>query len=265
MSLRDRAGVVVENGRVADGLLRLVLEIADGLPVPQPGQFVNLRLEAGTDPLLRRPFSVYSYRQGPPALLGILYAPVGRWTRLLAACGPGTELRVLGPLGTGFNPGPEEISVLVAGGRGVAPLIYLSNVLAARGRKFVSLLGARVEGDLYRDGAMDGGELRIATEDGSAGVRGLVTDLLEAQLAEHPEGSAVYSCGPLGMLKRVSELCASHGVACQTSVETAFACGVGVCRGCSVPAASEDAPYLMACSDGPVLRAEQVNWELFAS
>jgi dihydroorotate dehydrogenase electron transfer subunit len=167
-------------------------------------------------------------------------------------------------LGSAFSPGREEISVLVAGGRGVAPLIFLAEALAGEGREFVALVGARVEGDLYWDGAMDRAKVKITTEDGSAGVKGLVTDLLEPQLAGLRGAAAVYCCGPVKMLRSVSEICAARGTPCQASVETVFACGVGVCRGCVVPRANGDAPYLMACSDGPVLRAEEVNWELFA-
>lgn len=262
--MRDHVGVAVENRRVAEGLWRLVLKIEDGFSKPLPGQFVNLRLGEGTDPLLRRPFSIYSFSEGPPCLLGILYAPVGRWTRRLASSGPGVEVSVLGPLGTAFSPGDERNSILVAGGRGVAPLIYLSKTLAAAGRKFVSLIGARGEGDLYWDGAMDRGEVKITTDDGSAGAQGMVTDLLDAQLAECAGGAAVYCCGPVKMLRKVSEICRAHGRPCQASVETVFACGVGVCRGCTVPRPAGDAPYLMACSDGPVMRAEDVNWERFA-
>lgn len=262
--MRDCLGVVVENKKVAHGLLRLGLETAGDFPEPVPGQFVNLRYGEGTDPLLRRPFSVYSFSAGDPAHIGILYAPVGRWTRRLASSGEGTAVSVLGPLGKGFVPGEESRSILVAGGRGVAPLIYLAESLAGEGREFLSLVGARSKGELYWDGVMGRGQMAVTTEDGSAGTRGLITDLLESTLAKGGDGVAVYCCGPIRMLRKVSELCGERGVPCQTSVETVFACGIGICRGCSVPPRSPEMPYLMACSDGPVLRAGDVNWELFA-
>jgi dihydroorotate dehydrogenase electron transfer subunit len=106
-------------------------------------------------------------------------------------------------------------------------------------------------------------EVRFATEDGSLGVRGLVTDLLEGALAQERE-CAVYACGPLRMLRRVSEICSGAGVLCQVSVEAVFACGMGLCRGCAVPSKSQDRPYLMACSDGPVLDGRAIEWERFA-
>lgn len=262
--MRDRLAVVVENVEVAQGLRRLILEIAGGFDAPLPGQFVNLRIGENLDPLLRRPFSVYSWAGGDPASLGILYAPVGRWTRTLASCSQGTELNVLGPLGSAYEVGSEDVSVLVAGGRGVAPLIFLAEHLAERGLSLVTLLGARTSGDLYMEGALGRAEVKLTTEDGSKGIRGVVTDLLEPELALHGGGASVYSCGPVRMLRATSEICARMGVAHQASVETVFACGVGVCRGCTVHTPDPNAPYLMACSDGPVLRAERVDWGSFA-
>ncbi len=262
--MRDCSGVIVENGRAAEGLRRVVIELEGGFPAPAPGQFVNLRLGEVTDPLLRRPFSVYSFKDGTPARVGILYTPVGRWTRRLAASTKGTRIDVLGPLGRGFQIGDERLSILVAGGRGVAPLIFLAEALAAQGKDFISLVGARGEGDLYWEGTPEKGKIWLATEDGSAGTRGLVTDLLGQAIGQAGEPTAIYCCGPVRMLRKVGEICAERRVPCQASVETIFACGVGVCRGCTVPPSAANARYLMACSDGPVLRAETVNWELFA-
>jgi dihydroorotate dehydrogenase electron transfer subunit len=255
---------VTENREVAEGLRRLVLRIDGEFAVPAPGQFVNLRFGESHDPLLRRPFSVYSFAGGKPASLGILYAPVGRWTRRLASCCEGTEVNVLGPLGSAFEPGNEEVAVLVAGGRGVAPLNYFAEMLNARGRRFVSLVGGRGKDDLYVEGALSRADVKTTTEDGSAGARGLVTDLLEPEIAGYGDKAAVYCCGPVKMLRRISEICAKLGVPCQASVETVFACGMGICRGCTVHTPGPDSSYLMACSDGPVLRAEQVDWESFA-
>jgi dihydroorotate dehydrogenase electron transfer subunit len=261
--VRDCRALIKENVQVAEGLRRLVLKIEDGFETPRPGQFVNLRMGESLDPLLRRPFSVYSYSREEREL-GILYAPVGRWTRVLASSAPGACINVLGPLGSSFEPGLEEVSVLVAGGRGVAPLIFLAEMLEDRGRRYVTLLGARGSEELHVEGALGRGEVKMTTEDGSAGTRGLVTDLLEAELSAQECRTAVYSCGPVRMLRAISEICASLGVPSQTSVETVFACGIGVCRGCTVQTPDADSPYLMACSDGPVLRSEDVDWESFA-
>jgi dihydroorotate dehydrogenase electron transfer subunit len=262
--LVDCRAVAVENRRVCENLWHLVLELDRDCPEPHPGQFVLLRMGEATDPLLRRPFSVASFRAGAPATMGVLYAPVGRWTRFVASHKPGFELSVLGPLGSRFVPGDEDRSLLVGGGRGVAPLVYYAQKLAHAGRSFLPLVGARTAQDIYwGENLSCPGDVVLATEDGSAGARGLVTDLLEKELAGGDGRSAVYACGPLAMLKKVAELCSQLGAQCQVSVETVFGCGTGVCRGCSVPTTVEGETYLMACSDGPVLRATDVDWERF--
>ncbi len=262
--MKDCRGYIFENAEVAEELRLLTLELPDVFSTPLPGQFVNLRCGEGTDPLLRRPFSVHFFKGGDSPRLGVLYAPVGRWTRQLASLGKGREVMALGPLGKAFSPGDEETSILVAGGRGVAPLTFLADALAGAGGNPAPLVGARAESGLYWAGSFPRSKVSFITEDGSAGARGLVTDLLERRLAETDGGVAVYCCGPVKMLRKICEMCLERGVPCQASVETVFACGLGVCRGCGVPGAGRDARYLMACTDGPVLRAEDVDWEEFS-
>jgi dihydroorotate dehydrogenase electron transfer subunit len=263
--LRDCNAVAIQNRRVNKNLWLLTLELEGEFEVPEPGQFVQLRTGVGTDPLLRRPFSVASYEAGRTRTLQVLYAPVGRWTRLVASYKAGFELDVLGPLGNQFATEDEDLSILVAGGRGVAPLLYLSRRLSSTERDYLSLVGARSERDLYWNEEIAGpGEVKLATEDGSVGTTGVVTDLLEKELGAGDRRAAVYACGPLAMLKSVAEICSKTGTRCQVSVETVFACGIGVCRGCLVPSTQEERSHLMACSDGPVLRAEYVDWERFS-
>ena len=263
--MRDCRAVAVGNVKVRPNLWFLTLDLEGDFEIPEPGQFVQLRMGVGTDPLLRRPFSIASFSEGRSASVNILYAPAGRWTRLLASNGEGFEMDVLGPLGKPFAPADEDHSLLVAGGRGVAPLLYLSRKLSDTGRRFVSLVGARTEDDLYWSEEIAGpGEVKFATEDGSFGYEGMVTDLLEREIVGVGGRSAVYACGPMGMLRAVSKICSRAGIECQVSVETVFACGFGVCRGCVVPSTVEESPNLMACSDGPVLRAEDIDWEHFS-
>ncbi len=263
--MRDCRAVAVQNKKVSGDLWLLSLELDGDFEVPEPGQFVQLRMGEGTDPLLRRPFSVASFDAGAARTVGILYAPVGKWTRLVVSSKAGFEMNVLGPLGSRFTPGDEDLSLFVAGGRGVAPLLYLARKLANTGRRFMSLVGARGEHALYWSEDLAGpGEARLVTEDGTVGAKGMVTDLLEEELAAGDGRAAVYACGPLRMLRKVAEICSRTGTECQVSVETVFACGVGVCKGCSVPSTLEGKPHVMACSDGPVLRAADVDWERFS-
>jgi dihydroorotate dehydrogenase electron transfer subunit len=192
----------------------------------------------------------------------ILYKVSGRGTQLLAGARPGERVRLVGPLGIGFPvPGVGQRALLVGGGTGIASLHDLAAAARARGPVAV-LLGARTASDLMgrADFAALGVELRLATEDGSAGRQGLVTALLEEALAESGAGdSRVYACGPTAMMRRAAEIAASRGRSCVVSLENRMACGFGVCLGCAVPRAGGG--FALVCRDGPVLDAAAVRWE----
>lgn len=239
---------------------------APGWPRAAPGQFVMLSPGARGaaerhDPLLPRPMAVYRTREedGAPAV-EILYKVMGRGTQLLAETRVGERVRMVGPLGAPFPlPRAGERALLVGGGTGIASLYELA--LRARERGPVEvLLGARGAADLMgrSDFAALGVELRVATEDGSAGVRGLVTELLEAALAEATDAVLVYACGPTPMMRRAAALAAARGRRCVVSLENHMACGFGVCLGCAVPRAGGG--FALVCRDGPVLDADAVAW-----
>jgi dihydroorotate dehydrogenase electron transfer subunit len=217
---------------------------ADG-PPPAPGQFYMLtaaeRWGGGEDgrPFLPRAFSVMRARDG---VLDFLLEDVGPGTARLCELGPGDELWLLGPLGNGFaHPRDGRRPVLVGGGVGIAPLAIWSDELGGAR----TLLG-------FRDGAHAAGAAllpgaRVATDDGSVGHHGLVTDLLD--LDGHVE---VYACGPPPMLDAVGALCNAAGVPAQLAMESGMACGFGACFGCVVPTR---AGYVRLCVDGPVIEA----------
>ena len=234
----------------------------------QPGQFLHLRIREGTDPLLRRPFSIHRVDR-ERGEVQVLYQVVGRGTRLLSRRPTGECLDVLGPLGHGFEVCEEGGGVLlVAGGIGMAPLIFLWEDLF-RGRAVTALIGARSrDGILCHDLLRSGGAtVHIATDDGSFGHRGLVTDLLNAQLEAGREASAspvVYACGPVAMLASVAALCRAYGVPCQVSLESRMACGVGACLGCVLKVRSSVPPGYATkrvCKEGPVFDAEEVIFD----
>jgi dihydroorotate dehydrogenase electron transfer subunit len=240
---------------------RLRLEVGADWPAAEPGQFVMLSagpLPAAPrfDPLLPRPMAVF--RRAGPAL-EVLYQVTGRGTALLAAARAGERVRVVGPLGRGFAlPEPGARALLVGGGTGIASLFDLA--LRARGRgPLAVLLGARSAAALMAlaDFRELGAELRLATEDGSAGRRGLVTELLAEALAEGP--ARVYACGPTRMMRRAAELATEAGAACLVSLENRMACGFGVCLGCAVPRRTEG--YALVCRDGPVFGADALRWD----
>jgi dihydroorotate dehydrogenase electron transfer subunit len=230
----------------------VVISVADpGGPAPDPGQFAMLaaaeRWGGGADerPFLPRAFSfARRHDDQRQRVLDFLLEDVGPGTERLAELRPGDELWLLGPLGRGFAPPRDgRRPVLVGGGVGIAPLAILQDTLGPT----VTLLGFRDAA--HAEGAALLDDPRIATDDGSAGHHGLVTELLTAELDASAE---VYACGPPPMLEAVRALCAEHDVPAQLALESGMACGFGACFGCVVP--TRDG-YVRLCVDGPVLDA----------
>jgi dihydroorotate dehydrogenase electron transfer subunit len=273
VSTPERADPLRVDAEVAENRLeggtsrRLRLAVPAGWPDAAPGPFVMVHLGRGAgvvrhDPLLPRPMAVYRTLRGEggPPLVELLYKVVGRGTALMAALRPGDRVRLVGPLGRGFPaPAPGERALLVGGGTGIASLHDLA-ARAGAGASAVVLLGARTASDLMGRADFEAlpAELRIATEDGSAGARGLVTELLEAALRE--EGpTRVYACGPTPMMAAAARLAREAGAPCVVSLENRMACGFGVCLGCAVPRAGEG--FDLVCRDGPVFAADALRWE----
>jgi dihydroorotate dehydrogenase electron transfer subunit len=264
---------VLTNDEVARGIFLMRLRAPAIAAAVWPGQFVNVRVTsepsttASCSPLLRRPFSVCEsdHRSGA---ISIIWKIIGTGTKLLAEHQPGTVLSLIGPLGHGFDlsdlAGPIA---LVAGGVGVAPLPILAMELAARRLAFDVLLGARQADELWgaRELSALGGNVKIATDDGSLGEKGFVTHLLAGWLRAHQNSRAqIFACGPMPMLKAVAKLCLEAKVKAQLAIETMMGCGFGLCMGCPVePAAGVQkfGRYYLACLDGPVFSAEAIRFE----
>lgn len=261
-------GAVLGNRRVAAGLYALDLAVPDTGPSPEPGQFVSLVLEPDAaqrgvlaGPLLRRPFSVAGFsRESGRRRLRLLYAAVGRVTRRMAALESGAGLGLLGPLGAAFPRDAGEPLLLVGGGRGIAPLLFLGETLRREGRAFALLYGTRRAAEMLAATELPGASIWLATEDGARGRQGTVLDLLAAQQLP---ARAVMACGPRGMLAAVARWAAAREIPCWVSVEAVFGCGTGLCGGCALPAAG-DPGFLWACQQGPVLPADWVDWERWA-
>jgi dihydroorotate dehydrogenase electron transfer subunit len=227
-----------------------------------PGQFYMLRGDWGADPLLGRPISILG--EAPErGVLRFLLKVVGEGTRRLAALEPGRKVFGLGPLGRPF-PAPDSHdprpALLVGGGVGVPPMVYLAERFAREGVKFTFLQGARSEEDLLlleELGAL-GVKPILTTEDGSAGRKGLVTEPLRDELARGAR--AAYACGPEGMLKAVAEQCRGK-LPCHLSLEARMGCGYGVCLGCVVAVERDGGrAYERVCQEGPVFDGEVVLW-----
>ena len=250
--------------RLSEDFHLLELDWPAGLAEPLPGQFVMVRTREGTDPLWRRPLGVHDFRRvRGAAVLSLLFQVVGPTTRDLSGLAPGAKLDLLGPHGRGFKLDAAECW-LVSGGRGVAPLFYVARLLHRTGVPCRAFLGGRSAGHILceRELARLGCRVETATDDGSRGRRGPVTDLLLRALTRLSErrrsGLTLLACGPHGMLQAVAGIAAASGVAAQVSVDPLMACGGGLCLGCTVQA--QDG-YRLACQHGPVFDARELNWD----
>jgi len=259
--MKDYIAIIKSNELVAQGTYLMTLELTEACLEAQPGQFVMLRVASGTDPLLRRPFSIAGFDRN--GALQILYRVVGKGTHLMSTWKQGMSTEVLGPLGRGFElPPTPHTSVMVAGGIGVAPLLFLLQRTSPLST--IVLMGARTGKELISiQGLIPKGiDMRVATEDGTRGQRGMVTDLVDSALnGLEPNKSTVYACGPQPMLKKISAICANRGFPCQVSIEAMMACGVGACQGCVVRAKGEERQYYHVCKDGPVFDIKEILWE----
>jgi len=233
----------------------------------RPGQFLML-IPGGLghkrtfDPLLPRPMAIYRTLPSTDGVeMEVRYKVVGRGTSLLADHLPGERVGVVGPLGNGF-PEPVEgaEALIVAGGTGVASVYELAKRAAEKGRTRV-LIGARSKdqfGDLTDFEALSI-DFHLATEDGSAGHPGLVTELLEKALGDSSEACCVYACGPTPMMRVAADLAAARARRCFVSLENPMACGFGVCLGCAAPRANGG--YALVCKEGPIFDAREIAWE----
>lgn len=258
---------VVENRQL--GAYRL-LSVADEGAAAAPGQFAMIaaaeRWGGGEDerPHLARAFSVALQDEGSTTFL---LEDVGPGTRRLCELQPGQGLWLLGPLGRGFRaPQEGRRALLVGGGVGIAPLALLAGELAAAGTPATVLLGfrdgARARGaELFErpaapTRALADSPIKLATDDGSVGHHGLVTDLLAAELDRDRQATA-YACGPAGMLEGVRAICEQRAVPAQLALEAPMACGFGACYGCVVP--RRGGGYLRVCVDGPVIDGAELE------
>lgn len=282
---RQVTGRVLDHRDYGAGHRWLDLAVPAGFAAPVPGQFVQLLLEPPAPVLLPRPMSVAAVaRRGGRMVLGFLYAPVGAGTLALARLVPGDEVDVLGPLGQGY---PLEVSgtpVLVAGGRGVAPLLFAADALRRVGRRCELFFGARerrllvgLEEARQRLVAL-GGRLHLSTDDGSRGFRGHVVDLLERVASSLPQPLVIHACGPHPMLHAVALWGMRRGTPTHVAMESVMACGTGVCRGCPMPRSGRarlayarerahtpslygNQEFAMCCTEGPVFAAEDLDWD----
>ncbi len=235
------------------------LEFESGLIArsARPGQFVNIRVNDLLEPLLRRPLSIHGVKG---ARVKVIYEVLGKGTQALSQRKSGEFLDIIGPLGNGFDyPSAAKSKgkyILVAGGMGVAPLLFLAEKLKTL--KPLVLIGARAKELIICTPEFKalGAEIKLATDDGSAGFNGRVTQLLEIELKQ-TRAAVIFACGPHPMLKAAAQIAASSQLPAQLSLEAHMACGIGACLGCVV---STKDGYKSVCKDGPVFSGQDLIW-----
>lgn len=223
-----------------------------------PGQFVNIKVSDGFEPLLRRPVSIHRVKSSK---IGIVYEVIGTGTKILSTRKPQELLDIIGPLGNGFSykqaaKTKKGKNILIAGGMGIAPLLFLAEKIKLS--KPLVLIGAKTKKQILcaQEFKVLGCTVKIATEDGSAGFKGRVTELLSIVLTGI-KPLEIFSCGPKPMLKALSEIANENKINAQLSLEEHMACGIGACLGCVV---STKSGYKSVCKDGPVFSAKELTW-----
>ncbi|MCU1586937.1 MAG: dihydroorotate oxidase electron transfer subunit [Frankiales bacterium] len=243
--------------------------VAPGMAeLTRPGHFVAVQVGGPeSSMLLRRAFAIYDVKERGVygGTLEIVFSVNGKGTAWLASRRPQDKLDLVGPLGKPFRlPAQPVTATLVGGGYGSAPLLPLAAILRERGCRVDFVLGAATADRLFGqlDAKRIASSMEVTTDDGSQGRQGRVSDVLP-QLLDRTVSDVLYACGPMGMLRAVSDLAAERGIPCQVAVEESMACGIGVCMTCVLPVIGDDGLTRMvrSCVEGPVFRSERIRWD----
>ena len=220
-----------------------------------PGQFVNIKVNDLSTPLLRRPFSVYHVLG---ETVSIIFNVIGWGTRLLSEKHIGDEIELLGPLGRAYTlEGNYQTALLVAGGLGVAPLPMITAALMESSKKIITFLGARTRDQLITRYLQN---VHCSADDGTAEYHGTVVDHLRSELsATNFSQAKIFACGPNRMLIALSALAEKFNIPCEASLESAMACGIGICQGCPVELVDGENKYALICKDGTVFDTHKIR------
>lgn len=257
--------IILSHRLINGGYRLLTLKSNKIAPIVQPGQFVHLHLPPSVDAILRRPFSVFRAQAGR---LAILYKTVGKGTQAMESLHAGAEVNILGPLGNGYpNVRKNSLPVLVTGGYGMAALYLVAQRARVKGMVFVG--GKCVDDILCADDFRKlGWNVRVATEDGSAGQKGLVTRILDAWLNKDLRGRTpeFFACGPNGLLKAVCKRTERGNWSGWVSMDRHMGCGLGACLACVQKVRKHDAAgketwaWARVCTEGPVFACRDIIW-----
>lgn len=244
-------GQVYENKELCRDIYEIVIHCPGIAKEAKPGQFLHVRVSDRQDPLLRRPISI-SRIDKAAGTVSLVYQVIGSGTMKISELVKGSMIDVMGPLGNGFELFPGKKCAVIGGGMGVAPLLELAAQLDGCDA-YLGFRCSTFKMDEYRQLCS---EVYVATEDGSSGSKGYVTDLMK----DINRYDIVYTCGPKAMLKKVKELCENNSVKCYVSIEERMGCGIGACLVCACKVKDGDNwHYKKACTDGPVFEAGEVE------
>ena len=266
---------VLNNDQISNEYYRMKVSCPSVAETARLGNFVTLKISQLYEPLLRRPFTIYTHDPSE-GTLDIIYKVVGAGTLFMSEMREGQKLDVIGPLGNGFNTSADERKiVLVAGGVGVTALYGLARMASSsiKDPEVTLIMGGATAQDIIciDDFKALGARILVTTEDGSMGETGRATNLLKKYLKDTPDKEELYlyACGPKGMLKETARLTAVYAIPCMVSMESRMGCGLGACLGCVIkvlPGAADlgsslGPEYKRICRDGPVFDAAEIDWE----
>lgn len=248
---------VLSNERLNELHYLIKFEVGEPFPDFQAGQFAELKVADCPDVFLRRPISIHDVDKHNKSV-SMLIKIVGEGSKKMSTLAAGEVVNVVFPLGHGFNIKPitQKKLLLVGGGCGVAPLLYLARMLHSSGYSLTTLIGGKSKYDILRaDAYKEFGDIAIMTEDGSYGSKGIVTDhpLLQDRISEN---GFIYACGPNGMMKAIGELATKACIPCEVSLENLMACGIGACLCCTAPTTAGN---LRTCVEGPVFDVTELT------
>lgn len=222
----------------------------------KPGQFIHIKVSDTVYPILRRPISICDC--DGESLIELFFKVVGTGTDILSRRNVGERLDIIGPLGNPFEISTKDNNILVGGGIGIAPLAYLAKELNKMGKKIIMFYGGRTASDIMLTDKFKykNSQLVITTEDGTLGLKGMITEEVEKYFTAYPENCSVYVCGPEGMLRALSKVRNLPFDDVQISLENRMACGVGACQGCAIK--TINGKYQRVCKEGPVFKYNEI-------
>lgn len=250
---------VIENRQISPDFYLLAFQWKREWGEPQPGNFLELKVNNSTAPMLRRPFAFSGY-DADREVAEMIYQIRGTSTQLLAEKREGDSVGIIAALGNAFTV-PENCNTIfaVAGGVGLGPILFAAKRAAAAGKKVSFVTGFR-SADLIPDRTLlEGLTATLCTDDGSEGFSGNVVQYLETLPADEIEGSFIWSCGPTPMLKACHNFAEAKGIKCEVSMEELMACGIGACMGCVCETKTE-AGLARVCKEGPIFDSEEIKW-----